>query len=180
MPAVLGVSEEVENEDLLAIVVNGRDQAKIVSCDVEHCHCPPTADSDLIGVRKGLACVNKACPIGGQDDASPSVERAGGTRVPPPVFAQGGSFDQPHDEDIMSTSWPLCQLRPLGYGLPGAVAPRAKLVPGRQFMGRRTRVGTDRLVAVPSPIWPMALLPQQKTAPRRSRPHVCESPSVTS
>ncbi len=91
--AVFGVSEKIENKDLLSVVVDGGDEAEIVATHIEDGDRPSTLHFHLIGVRKHAAGFDEALPFAGDHQPSPVVQGPVGFREPGCVVAQGASFD---------------------------------------------------------------------------------------
>ena len=60
------MSEEVENEDFLPVVMDGGDESKIISADVEHGDDSSASDFYLIGMRVGFPRVHQTTPSGGE------------------------------------------------------------------------------------------------------------------
>ena len=107
--AVFGVSEKIENKDLLSVVVDGCDEAEIVAAHIEDGNRSPAFHFHLIGVRKHAAGFDETLPLAGKHQSGPVVQRSIGPGKPGSVVAQGASFNQPQREDNMSSSWPVCQ-----------------------------------------------------------------------
>ena len=94
--AVFGVSEKIEDKDLLSVVVDGGDEAEIVTAHIEDGDGPSALYLYLIGVRKHAAGFDEILPRTGQHQPRPIVERSVGLGKPGSVVSQGGAFDQPH------------------------------------------------------------------------------------
>ena len=71
--AVFGVSEKIENKDLLSIIVDGSDQAEIIAAPIEDGDRPPALHFHLIGVGKHAAGFDKILPLAGKHQPGPVV-----------------------------------------------------------------------------------------------------------
>ena len=142
--AVFGVSEKIENKDLLSVVVDGCDEAEIVAAHIEDGNRSPAFHFHLIGVRKHAAGFDETLPFAGEHQPGPVVQRSVGLREPGSVVAQCASFNQPHREDNMSSSWPVCQTPEIlalifGSGDPRSVDPIRILVRTKSELAERLR-----------------------------------------
>lgn len=64
--AVFGVSEKIEDKDLLSIVVDGGDEAEIVAANIEDGDDLPAPYFHLVGVGKHAAGFDKTLPLAGE------------------------------------------------------------------------------------------------------------------
>lgn len=103
------MSEKVEDKDLLAVVVDGRNQAEIIAAHVEDGDRFAAFHLRLIGVGKHPAGFDEILPRAGEHQPGPIVQGTAGLGKPGGVVAQGESLDQSHSEDNMSSPWPVCQ-----------------------------------------------------------------------
>ena len=107
--AVFGVSEKIEDKYLSSVVVDGGDEAEVVTAHIEDGDDLPALHFHLVGVGKHAAGFDGTLPRAGKHQSGPVVQRTIGLGEPGSVVAQGASFNQPHREDNMSSSWPVCQ-----------------------------------------------------------------------
>lgn len=107
--AVFSVSEKIEDKDLLPVVVDGGDEAEVVPAHIEDGDDLSALHFPLVGVGEHAAGFDQILPLAGKHQPGPVVQRAVGLGKPGSVNAQGASFNQPHGEDNMSSSWPVCQ-----------------------------------------------------------------------
>ena len=75
------MGQKPQREDLLAIVVNGGDETKIVG-DVENRDRPTASNRDLVGMREGLTGLGEILPLGGAGHAMPVIQGCPGLGIP--------------------------------------------------------------------------------------------------
>jgi len=107
--AVFGVREKIEDKDLLSVVVNGGDEAEIITAYIEDGDGPAAFDLCLISMGKNSSRFDEVPPRASEHQTSPIVQGTAGLGKLGGVVAQGAAFDQSHDEDNMSISWHDCQ-----------------------------------------------------------------------
>ncbi len=111
------MSEDLEDENFPRIVVNGGDEAMMVSSDIENSDGLAAFHLCGIGVGECFPDFSNGLPLGGLGFCVPCCERCGGVRVFVDVFDEPPAGDDVHDGCVarLGGSARCCQ-----YGINGA------------------------------------------------------------
>jgi len=90
------VGEEAKGEQALKVKMDGADEPKIVSANIEDVNRVAAGDADGIGIRIGRADIRDIAPGGIADRLAPPGQLRGGFWVPRGGLVEKGFFDDTH------------------------------------------------------------------------------------